>query len=84
MANLLYGQRGQGIGSHARLRRQPEHAAEQTDGMFTDEMVQAVAAYEANLHLDGEADDLPGGGRAPLTDDQATSHVHHHHDHEEP
>ena len=30
--------------------------------MFTEEMLRAVAGYEANLHLDGEGDAAPSGG----------------------
>ena len=56
------------------LRRQPEHAHDLTDGMYTPEMVQAVATYEANLHLDGSDNNLPGGTvEQPFTVDEATS-----------
>jgi hypothetical protein len=42
--------------------------------MYTPEMVQAVATYEANLHLDGSDNDLPGGTvEQPFTIDQATT-----------
>jgi mono/diheme cytochrome c family protein len=74
VANLLYGQRGQGSGRMPGFGDNPNTLLEQTDGMFTDEMLQALATYEANLHLDGQGNDLPGAAQEPaFTIDQATT-----------
>jgi mono/diheme cytochrome c family protein len=72
--NLLYGQRGQGSGRMPGFGDNPNTLLEQTDGMFTQDMLAAVAVYEANLHLDGRGNDLPGGSEsAPHTFDEATT-----------
>ena len=49
--------------------------------MFTEEMLQAIAIYEANLHLDGQGDvaPAPGGTAAPPRADH--DHRRHHDDH---
>jgi hypothetical protein len=61
--NLLYGQRGQGSGRMPGFGDNPNTLEDDADGMFTEEMLQAVAVYEANLHLDGRGDTLPDGGQ---------------------
>ncbi len=72
--NLLYGQRGQGSGRMPGFGDNPNTLLEQNDGMFTEDMLTAVAVYEANLHLDGRGNDLPGGGEGdPHTFDEATT-----------
>lgn len=72
--NLLYGQRGQGSGRMPGFGDNPNTLLDQEDGMFSEEMLAAVAVYEANLHLDGQGNDLPGGTEAPAhTFDQATT-----------
>jgi hypothetical protein len=44
------------------------------DGMYSPEMLAAVATYEANLHDDGSANNLPGGAtEAPFSYDMATT-----------
>ena len=48
--NLLYGQRGQGSGRMPGFGDNPNTTLDQTDGMYSPEMVAAVATYEANLH----------------------------------
>jgi mono/diheme cytochrome c family protein len=74
VANLLYGQRGQGSGRMPGFGDNPNTEDDATDGMFTREMVEAVAVYEANLHLDGQGDALPGGAEAePYTYADATT-----------
>ena len=74
VAHLLYGQRGQGSGRMPGFGDNPNTLLEQTDGMFTEKMLQAIAIYEANLHLDGQESSLPGGAtEAPFTIDQATT-----------
>jgi mono/diheme cytochrome c family protein len=73
-ANLLYGQRGQGSGRMPGFGDNPNTEDDENDGMFTREMLEAVAVYEANLHLDGEGDTLPGGAEArPYTSADATT-----------
>ena len=72
--NLLYGQRGQGSGRMPSFGDNPNTLLEQTDGMFTQDMLAAVAVYEANLHLDGRGNDLPSGSEgAAHTFDEATT-----------
>ncbi len=44
----LYGQRGQGSGRMPGFGDNPNHPAE-NDGMFSDDMIKAVACYEASL-----------------------------------
>jgi mono/diheme cytochrome c family protein len=61
VANMLYGQRGFGTGRMPGFGDDPSTALDQTDGMYSAEMVAAVATYEANLHDDGSANNLPGG-----------------------
>ena len=61
--NLLYGERGQGTGRMPGFGDNPNTEDVDGDGMFTEEMLQAVAVYEANLHLDGAGDTLPDGGQ---------------------
>jgi mono/diheme cytochrome c family protein len=74
VANLLYGQRGQGSGRMPGFGDNPNTLTDLTDGMYTPEMVEAVATYEANLHLDGNENNLPGGQQEqPFTVDQATT-----------
>ena len=74
VANLLYGQRGQGSGRMPGFGDNPNTLTDQTDGMFSQDMVAAIATYEANLHLDGQDNDLPGGGEASRhTFDEATT-----------
>jgi mono/diheme cytochrome c family protein len=48
---ILYGQRGQGSGRMPGFGDDPDSEAE-GDGMFNEDMVRAVAEYEANLELD--------------------------------
>ncbi len=74
VANLLYGQRGQGSGRMPGFGDNPNTTDDQVDGMFTQEMIEAIAVYEANLHLDGRGDTLPDGteGR-PFTINDATT-----------
>ena len=74
-ANILYGQRGQGTGRMPGFGDNPNTDDDDSDGMFTEEMIQAVAVYEANLHLDGKGDTLPGGveGQAFNYDDATTT-----------
>jgi mono/diheme cytochrome c family protein len=73
--NLLYGERGQGTGRMPGFGDNPNTEDDETDGMFTEEMLQAVAVYEANLHLDGQGDTLPGGdqGQAVTVTDATTT-----------
>ena len=74
VTNLLYGQRGQGSGRMPGFGDNPNTLEEQSDGMFTADMLAAIAVYEANLHLDGDGDELPGGAPAsPHTFDEATT-----------
>lgn len=74
VANLLYGQQGQGSGRMPGFGDNPNTLTDQTDGMFSDEMLAAVAVYESNLHLDGQDNQLPGGTEAPRhTFDEATT-----------
>lgn len=59
---ILYGQRGQGSGRMPGFGDNPDDDADDSDdgeddGMFTQEMIAAVAKYEANLHLDGSEGD---------------------------
>jgi mono/diheme cytochrome c family protein len=65
--NLLYGVRGQGSGRMPGFGDNPNTLEATDDGMFTEEMLQAIAVYEANLHLDGQGDVAPstGGTTAP-------------------
>jgi mono/diheme cytochrome c family protein len=72
--NLLYGQRGQGSGRMPGFGDNPNTLLDQTDGMFSEEMLAAIAVYEANLHLDGQGNNLPSGEEGPAhTFDQATT-----------
>jgi mono/diheme cytochrome c family protein len=72
--NLLYGERGQGTGRMPGFGDNPNTEDVEDDGMFTEEMLQAVAVYEANLHLDGQGDTVPGGGQdQPFTVADATT-----------
>jgi mono/diheme cytochrome c family protein len=72
--NLLYGERGQGTGRMPGFGDNPNTEEDLGDGMFTEEMLQAVAVYEANLHLDGRGDTLPGGEQGqPFTVADATT-----------
>ena len=74
VAFQLYGQRGQGSGRMPGFGDNPNTVADQTDGMYTPEMLQAVATYEANLHLDGNDNNLPGNAvEKPFTVNEATS-----------
>jgi mono/diheme cytochrome c family protein len=71
---VLYGQRGVGTGRMPGFGDDPNTVVDQHDGMFTDEMIDAVAVYEANLHLDGKANDLPNGPEThSFTYDEATT-----------
>jgi mono/diheme cytochrome c family protein len=72
--NLLYGQRGQGSGRMPGFGDNPNTPDVEGDGMFPAEMVDAVARYEANLHLeDGAPDDgVPADAAAQQATD-ATS-----------
>ena len=73
-ANLLYGQRGQGSGRMPGFGDNPNTEDDDSDGQFTREMIEAVAVYEANLHLDGSGDALPGGvEQRPFTRNDATT-----------
>lgn len=59
---MLYGQRGQGSGRMPGFGDNPDDADDlnddgEDDGMFTEEMIKAVAAYEAALHLEPETSD---------------------------
>jgi mono/diheme cytochrome c family protein len=72
---MLYGQRGQGSGRMPGFGDNPNTVEEEGDGMYSDEMVLAVAIYEANLHVEADA---AGGaadqtGAAPLTIADATT-----------
>ena len=70
----LYGQRGQGSGRMPGFGDNPNTLEDQSDGMFSEDMVDAVAVYEANLHLDGQGNDLPGGPETkPFTYADATT-----------
>jgi mono/diheme cytochrome c family protein len=60
VANLLYGQRGQGSGRMPGFGDNPNTLDDQVDGMYSEDMLDAVAVYESNLHNDGQANDLPG------------------------
>jgi mono/diheme cytochrome c family protein len=72
--NLLYGQRGQGSGRMPGFGDNPNTLDDQVDGMYSEEMLQAVALYEANLHNDGQGNDLPGNEvDANHTFDEATT-----------
>lgn len=74
--NLLYGERGQGTGRMPGFGDNPNTDDDDSDGMFTEEMLQAVAVYEANLHLDGQGDTVPGEGTGqgrPFTVADATT-----------
>jgi hypothetical protein len=52
----------------------PNTLDDQVDGMYSEEMLQAVALYEANLHNDGQGNDLPGNEvDANHTFDEATT-----------
>jgi mono/diheme cytochrome c family protein len=74
VANMLYGQRGFGTGRMPGFGDNPNTTEDLTDGMYSPEMIAAVATYEANLHNDGSANNLPGGGtEAPFTYLQATT-----------
>ena len=74
VANLLYGQRGQGSGRMPGFGDNPNTEDDDSDGQFTREMIEAVAVYEANLHLDGNGDALPGGAeQTPFTRNDATT-----------
>ncbi len=74
VAYQLYGQRGQGSGRMPGFGDNPNTLQDLTDGMYTPEMLQAVATYEANLHLDGSDNNLPGDSvEQPFTVDEATS-----------
>lgn len=71
---VLYGQRGQGSGRMPGFGDNPNTEDDDADGMFTREMVEAVAVYEANLHLDGRGDTLPDGSSGrPFTRADATT-----------
>jgi mono/diheme cytochrome c family protein len=62
---MLYGQRGQGSGRMPGFGDNPNTEDDETDGMFTDGMLRAVALYEASL---GEGDAAAGqGGTASTT-----------------
>ncbi|MDP1820919.1 MAG: cytochrome c [Acidimicrobiales bacterium] len=63
--NLLYGQRGVGSGRMPGFGDNPNTLEPVDDGMFTEEMLQAVAVYVANLHLDGQGDTAPAAGGTP-------------------
>jgi mono/diheme cytochrome c family protein len=76
VANLLYGQRGVGSGRMPGFGDNPNttEADQLADGMYSPEMLAAVATYEANLHDDGSANNLPGGAtEAPFSYDMATT-----------
>lgn len=68
--NLLYGQRGQGSGRMPGFGDNPNTPDVEDDGMFPPEMVQAVAEYEANLHLEDEAASTAATPTAPSTEDE--------------
>jgi mono/diheme cytochrome c family protein len=71
---MLYGQRGQGSGRMPGFGDNPNTTDDQTDGMYTREMLEAVALYESNLHNDGQGNDLPGNvPDANHTFDEATT-----------
>lgn len=62
---MLYGQRGQGSGRMPGFGDNPNTEDDETDGMFTDGMIRAVALYEASL---GEGDAAAGqSGTASTT-----------------
>ena len=65
--NLLYGQRGQGSGRMPGFGDNPNTVDVTDDGMFPYEMVEAVAEYEANLHLEDAANGADDG----VADDDA-------------
>ena len=65
VANLLYGQRGQGSGRMPGFGDNPNTLLDQTDGMYSSDMLAAIAVYESNLHLDGKGNDLPSGEESP-------------------
>jgi mono/diheme cytochrome c family protein len=72
--NLLYGQRGQGSGRMPGFGDNPNTLDDQVDGMYSEEMLEAVAVYEANLHNDGQGNDLPNNEvDANHTFDEATT-----------
>jgi mono/diheme cytochrome c family protein len=74
VANLLYGERGQGSGRMPGFGDNPNTLTDQEDGMYTPEMVEAVAVYEANLHNDGQGNNLPNNAAdANHTFDEATT-----------
>jgi mono/diheme cytochrome c family protein len=74
VADMLYGQRGLGTGRMPGFGDNPNTKDNLADGMYTPEMVEAVATYEANLHNDGSGNDLPGNTtEKPFTIDQATT-----------
>lgn len=50
---MLYGQRGQGSGRMPGFGDNPNTEDAEDDGMFSADMIAAVARYEANLHLQG-------------------------------
>ncbi|HEY9558779.1 MAG TPA: cytochrome c [Acidimicrobiales bacterium] len=66
---MLYGQRGQGSGRMPGFGDNP-NTEDEEDGMFTQDMVKAVACYEATLSGDRVA-----GCRTPIpaSDDEATT-----------
>src|SRR3546814_14316554 len=66
---MLYGQRGQGSGRMPGFGDNP-NTEDEADGMFTQDMVKAVACYEATLSGDRVA-----GCRTPIpaSDDAATT-----------
>lgn len=66
---ILYGQRGQGSGRMPGFGDNPNTTDVEGDGMFTDDMVHAVACYEASLG--GEA--VSGCPRQSPTDATSTS-----------
>jgi len=65
----LYGQRGQGSGRMPGFGDNP-NTPEENDGMFTEDMIKAVACYEATL----SGEQVPGcGAPAPDADEPATT-----------
>ncbi len=76
VADMLYGQRGFGTGRMPGFGDNPNTTlpTQLADGMYSPEMIAAVATYEANLHNDGQSNDLPGGtNESKFSYDQATT-----------
>jgi mono/diheme cytochrome c family protein len=68
---LLYGQRGQGSGRMPGFGDNPNTKDDQADGMFTDDMLAAVARYEASLGGDVAGTGIPAPDESSTTTTEA-------------